>query len=120
MEQTVETLQKELEAAGLEIAKVQQDREDALAINRSLSEEIEVLNSKLSSCTCKASAEKEVSQIDDSSVSSFTYEGEEYVITQKKFTYKKQVLTPVEICASPELQKQLVEMKSGVIKKKNS
>ena len=107
-ELNVEQLQKQITDLTQSHAELQKNLDDALAVNAKLVQELEKFSDK-------AASYDDVTV--DSSELSFTYEGETYGFAQKKITLKKQVITPIEVLASPELQKQLVEMKSGMIKK---
>src|SRR6266536_5297705 len=111
VEKTVECSpagQLELSGALAANAKLQQELSDVLAVNESLTAEIETL-SKNKMCNCKdKNSSPSTSTTQSVAAYSFALNGKKYGFNFLKLQYKKQLITALEVCASPELQQELV------------
>jgi len=115
LEKTIEQLQLELSGALAATAKLQQEISDVLAVNESLTAEIETL-SKKKMCNCKDKNNSPSTANNNTAGYSFTLNGKKYGFNFNKLQYKRQLITALEVCASPELQQELVSSSSGMIK----
>ena len=114
VEKTIEQLQLELSGALAATAKLQQEISDVLAVNESLTAEIDTL-SKKKMCNCK-DKNNSPSTANNNAGYSFTLNNKKYGFNFFKLQYKGQLITALEVCASRELQQQLVSSASGMIK----
>ncbi len=109
---TIEQLQEENLKLQADYAVLDQNYSDALAVNETLTKEIERLSTPATSEIIKASKPAEYKGL------SFKVDGDEYGFNFSKTVHNKVPVTAVEVCASPEIQKELIAKNAGMIFKK--
>lgn len=100
----------QLQASQKELAKVQQELTEALAVNEKLVAEIEVLTEgKTPEAVAKTATGNLLAMV-------FELDGIKYGFAIPQVKHKGVLITPTEVCADAALQQDLISKKSGMIK----
>lgn len=100
----------ELQALQQKLAAIEEQLQQALLVNEKLTAEIEVLT--------EARPPEAAAKAATGNLLAMTFEnaGIKYGFVIPQVIHKGILITPVEVCADAELQQQLIERKSGMIK----
>lgn len=107
----LQALTKELADTKNKLAHAEQQLQEVLLVNERLVQEVELMSEKQSAEAPETMAPGVLLK------HTFTHEGQKYGFAIPRVNHKGIIITPVEVCASEDLQKELISKKSGMIKK---